>query len=72
MGKAFPVISSISTASEDKCKQSLFRLGILLLELTFNERLETLPLRENNLGPQGIPTNTMIYVDLQQKPGIAR
>lgn len=55
VSKTFPPNASINTISNEDCKQSLFRLGILLLELTFNKSLETLQIREKYMGPQGVP-----------------
>lgn len=55
VNKMFPVPPSSRPNSEEDCKESLLRLGILLLELTFNKPIETLPIREKYFGPQGIP-----------------
>lgn len=57
-----PYISHNSVRSVLECKQiarsvqarvSLFAIGVLLLELLFRQTLESLPLRQNNLGNGG-------------------
>jgi hypothetical protein len=59
--KRFPARETPKPVSPTGCKEALFRLGILLLELTFNRTLESLPFREKYLGPDGTPNE---YTDL--------
>jgi hypothetical protein len=61
ISKVFPSTTPATAASATDCKQCLFRFGIVLLELTFNQRLETLPIREKYPGPNGVPNE---YTDL--------
>lgn len=61
ISKTFPCTATVKTVTTEDCKQSLFRFGILLLELTFNKQLETLPIRQKYLGPEGVPNE---YTDL--------
>ncbi|KAF2788450.1 hypothetical protein K505DRAFT_314859 [Melanomma pulvis-pyrius CBS 109.77] len=45
-------IPAMSTA---ECKKTLFALGVLLLELTFNQQIESLRMRKKFMGPDGAP-----------------
>jgi hypothetical protein len=53
--------NDVRIVSTAELKKMLFCLGVLLLELTFNQRIETLRIRNKYMGPDGTPNE---YTDL--------